>query len=203
MIQKQKDSEPSPALKRQEMKYIALYAIPHACIILFCLIMIFTENATPYLSSFSADSEGRVYVVENGGVGIYHERVKIGGIDIKGGNYLVSVDKNDSIYIVYTSRVDWIDLSGNVLNSVADPYSRSYSKLSSAGNKYDSPEGDTYQKIGELGWTMIVKNHEEIVYCQSVLSFVVKLLIQLCAVSMVVSVIRVIQHICKQNQLKE
>lgn len=187
-------------MKKKEMKYIAMFAIPHACIVFFCLIMIFTKMATPYISGFGIDSKGRVYVGENEGVCIYQDLVKIGSIQIQGDNYLVDVDESDCIRVVYTSRVDWMDASGNVVKTMDDPNAQAYARLSSGGTRFVAANGDTYKISGQYGWTRIVKNNSEIVYCQSVLSFVVKMLIQICVVSMFVSGIWVVHRVRKMKR---
>lgn len=181
------------------MKYIAIFAIPHAVIIFFCLIMIFSKMATPYISGFGVDSKGRVYVGENEGVCIYQDLLKIGSIEIQGDTYLVDVDESDSIRVVYTSQVDWLDMSGNVVKTMDDPNARTYSQLSSAGKRFVSANGDIYKKTGQYGWTRIIKNNSEIVYCQSILSFAVKMLLQVCAISMFVGAIWVIQRVQKMK----
>ena len=186
-------------MKERELKYIAIWALPHAVVIIFCLIMIFTKVATPYISGFGVDSMGRVYVGENEGVGIYQNRTKIGVIEIQGDNYLIDVDEDDYIRIVYPSRVDWMDLSGKVVQTMNDPTAQTYSHLSSAGNRYCTANGDTYEKIAQYGWTRIVKNDSEIVYYQSGLSLLVKTLIQVCGVSMFVSGVLVIHHVRKMR----
>ena len=186
-------------MKERELKYIAILAVPHSFVIFFCLIMIFTKVATPYVSGFGVDSTGRVYVGENEGIGIYQERAKIGVIEIHADAYFVDVDENDQIRVVYTTRVDWMDLSGKVVKTMNDPYAKTYSQLNSANNKFVSANGDTYRKIAHYGWTRIVKNNAEVVYFQSPLSFLVKLLIQVCGVSMPISIVWVTYHVRKMK----
>ena len=184
---------------KKEMKFIALYAIPHAFIIFFCLITIFSKTATPFITSFGIDSNARVYICESNGIGIYYEGKKIDSIDVHGSNYLFTIEQNDCICVAYTSYVEWLDTSGSVLMTKDDPNAQYYSKLSGAGNSFISVDGDTYTKIGELGWTCIIKNNSEVVYRQDTLSFIVKLLIQTCIVSMFVCGVCVIQYIKKQT----
>lgn len=181
-------------MNERGLKYIAIVAIPHSCVIFFCLIMIFTKAATPYISGFGVDSTGRVYVGENKGIGIYQERTKIGVIEIQADAYFIDVDENDQIRIVYTSRVDWMDLSGKVVKTMDDPYAQTYSQLNSASNKFVAANGDTYREIAHYGWTRIVKNNSEVVYYQNHLSLLVKLLIQVCAVLMPVSILWAIYY---------
>lgn len=184
-------------MRKSEMKYIALYAIPHALVMIFCIVMILFDIATPYIDSFCADTTGKIYVSENGGIGIYKDRVKVGFIDIRSDNFLINTDQSDNIFVVYTSRIDQIDMNGNVLKTIDDTYSNTYSKLSSSENIYTTENGDRYRKVGNLGWTMIVKNNQKIVYFQSIVSFTIKMLIQICTVSMFVNGIWMIKHVLK------
>ncbi len=186
-------------MKKMEMKYIAMFAIPHACIIFFSLVMILSKLAIPYISSFDVDSKGRVYVGENEGVCIYQDRDKIGSIAIQGETYFVDVDESDNICVVYPSRVDWMDSCGNIVKTIDDPNANTYAKLSGEEKTIVAVNGDTYKIIGQYGWTRIVKNNSEIVYCQSVLSFAVKMLIQICTVSMFVSGIWVVYRVRKMK----
>ena len=89
------------------MKYIAIIAIPHSFVIFFCLIMIFTKVATPYISGFGVDSTGRVYVGENEGIGIYQERTKIDVIEIQADAYYIDVDENEmQVRVIEGMRTD-------------------------------------------------------------------------------------------------
>ena len=186
------------ALDKHEMKHIALFAIPHALVIWFCLIMIFTKLATPFISNFAVDSAGRVYVCENEGIRIYNDRVKIGSISVLGDTYAVQIDEHNRIGVVYTSRIEWMDSSGNIREITEDPYANTYSQLNSM-KKLVTPDGDKYRMFGKHLWTIIVKNNSEIVYQQNVLSFVVKMLLQLCIISMFINGIWMIIHVKKSK----
>ena len=106
---------------RTEMKYIAIFAIPHALVIYFCLITIFLNLASPFLSGFAVDSMGRVYVGENSSINIYQDCVRVGSIELEGGHYEFTVDQNDYVVVANTSEVIILDSSGKVLERKLDP----------------------------------------------------------------------------------
>ena len=179
----------------KEMKYLAVFVLPHACIINFCLLMIFLNFATPFISSFGIDSSGRLYVGENDTINIYQDGKKEGYIELKSSNYEFTVNSDDTILVAYPSRVYLMDTSGNILETKEDRNSENYSRLQNNGRTVVAGNGDRYRKVGELGWTRIVKNGSKVVYHIGIFSFVIKFLILICAVSLFFNGLWVIHRI--------
>ena len=184
---------------RKQMKYLAAFVLPHACIINVCLFMIFFNIATPFISGFGVDSSGRLYVGENKTINIYQNGKKEEWIELKSSNYEFTVDLDDTIILAYPTTVHLMDTSGNVLESKEDPSAQTYSRIQNSGRTVVTANGDRYKKVGELGWTRIVKNGSEVVYRISIFSFVVKCLLQISAASMLINGMWVIHRIHELN----
>ena len=182
---------------RREMKYIAIFAIPHVCVIYFCLIMIFLNLAAPFLNGFAVDSKGRVYVGENKTINIYQDCIKVGSIDLEGETYAFAIVQNDHILVAYTSEVCLLDSFGKVLERKEDSYAQTFNEIQSKRRSSVTVGGDRYKKVDSFGWTRIIRNGSEVVYRLNVLSFVVKCLIVLCTVSMFVNGALVIRYVRK------
>ena len=176
----------------KQMKYVALFAIPHACIILFFLIVFFSNLATPFIPGFAADSKGRLYIGENARIAIYLDGQLVDSIEPRSRTYTFTVDTDDHILVAYPSSFDLMDAQGNVLSSTEDAHSTMYSQLQSTSRTFSSINGDRYKKVGALGWTRIVKNDSEVVYRISAFSFIMKCLISLCALSMFINGTRIV-----------
>ena len=179
----------------KQMKHIAAFVIPHACIILFCMIMMLLNLATPFVSDYAIDTDGQVYVGEMRSIKILQNSEIIGAIRTKSSTYAFTVDSNDNIVIAYPSVFYLLDRYGNVLERTEDFNSTMYSQLQQNDNRFFTVNGDRYEMTNVLGWTQIVKNESENVYSISVLSFCVKYLIQICSISMFVNGIWVVHHV--------
>jgi hypothetical protein len=179
---------------RKAMKRLAVFVIPHALVLWFCLITVFLNLASPFLNGFAVDSTGRVYVGENETINIYEDSVKVGSIELEGPNYEFTVDQNNRVVVAYTSEVCLLDSSGIVLETKEDPGMDTFYEIHNKRSASVTVGGDRYKKEGALGWTRIIRNGTEVVYRLSVLSFTVKMLLILCTVSMLVNGVWVITY---------
>ena len=189
---------------RKAMKYLAVFAIPHALIVYFCLIAIFLNLASPFLNGFAVDSTGRVYVGENKYINVYESCVKVGCIELEDATFRFSIDENDHILVAYTSEVCFLDLSGKVLERQEDAYAHTFNKIQLHNLRSVTVGDNHYKKVSVLGWTRVVRNNTEVVYELSVLSFVVKMLLFVCPISMLINGLWVITYghkkICEERK---
>ena len=166
------------------MKQLALFSVFHSCVILFCLLMIFLGLASPFINGFAVDAQENLYIGEGKTIRIYHDRALVGKIILKGTTYAFVVDSTNELIVAYPAAVHRMDAKGNILEIWEDPVAETFQKFRNAGKLATTPVGDEYRMIGKLGWTRIVKNGTTEVYRISGLSFVVKLLLLTCSVSL-------------------
>ena len=183
----------------KQMKAIAAFAIPHACIIFLCLIMILLNVVSPFIAGFGVDSIGRLYVGENDSIKIYQDGQRVGVIALRSSNYAFTVDSNDRILVAYPSSVYLMDISGNKQKIMEDDNAQIYSQFKSDRSTIISANGDRYKCVGKFGWTRIVRNSSEVVYKISVFSFAIKCLMLICTISMFVNGVWVVHQVRKIN----
>ena len=181
----------------KQMKYLAAFVIPHACIINFFLLTIFLNLAAPFVSGYGVDSVGRIYVGENKTINIYHDGENVGSMELKSSNYEFTVGLDDTIIVAYPSIVYRMDVSGNILEIVKDTNAHTYRQIQSNGREICTANGDRYKLVGEFGWTRIIKNDSEVVYRISDFSFAIKCLMIVCAISMYINGILLLARIDK------
>ena len=128
------------------LKRIAALALPTACIVFFCLIMILSEQVTLSISGFAVDSTGRLYVGENGQITVFHEGKAVSSISPRDSSYAFTIDSEDTIMLATPSRVYLMDTSGNILEETEDPSASMYSKLHWSGRTFSAANGDRYKK---------------------------------------------------------
>ena len=174
-------------MKQRQLKALAMFAIPHSVIIIFCLIMIFTGLASPFINSFALDKDGRLYVGEGKTLRVFQDGAQVYRIAMPTNTYAFEINSANELIVAYPSTVYRMDLEGNVLEKQDDPVSETLQKIEKSGKKVTTASGDEYRKVSEFGWTRIIKNGTEEVYRLSILSFAVKMLLVLCGVSLFVN----------------
>lgn len=172
---------------KNQLKNLAAFAIPHSIIMIFCLIMIFLGLASPFINGFALDNEGKLYVGEGRMIRIYQTGIQIDALDMTTDTYVFTINSANELVVAYPSTVYRMDLAGNVLEKRDDPVSETYQQIRKDSKSVTTVSGDEYRKISEFGWSRIIKNGTEEVYRLSVLSFIVKLLLALCGVSLFVN----------------
>lgn len=171
----------------KRMMHLALFVLPHALVIIFCLLVIFLGFAYPFINSYALDAQENLYVGEGKTIYIFHQGSPAGKIVMKTDAYVFTVNDADELIVATPSMVYRMDTAGNILEKWEDPVSEEYQKIRNSGVTIITSNGDEYQKVSKFGWSRIIKNGTETVYQLSVLSFVVKLLLFLCFVSLFVN----------------
>lgn len=174
-------------MRKIQLKALAVFAIPHSLVLIFCLIMIFTGLASPFINSFAFDEEGKLYVGEGRTIRVFQDGIQVDVLDMTSDSYVFTINSDNELIVAYPSTVFCMDLAGNVLGEQEDPFAEMYQKINRDGGLVTTNAGDEYRKISEFGWSRIIKNGTEEVYRLSILSFIVKLLIALCGVSLFVN----------------
>lgn len=184
---------------KKHMKQLALFAIPHSLVMIFCLIMIFTGLASPFINGFAIDNEGKLYVGEGKTVHIFYQGLKVGKISMKSDAYSFVINSANELIVATPSTVYRMNTTGNILEKWEDPVSEAYQKMRNSGTVVTTHNGDEYRKISEFGWPRIIKNGTEEVYRLSNLSFIVKILLILCSISLFVNGAWLI-HWCRKTR---
>lgn len=170
---------------RKEYRYLAFFSALIASVVFLCLILIFTGIATPFVSSFAIDGDDRIYVGTQNEIRVYEKGLLVDTISPKTSRaYVFTINEDENIVLSTSTKIYTMDLVGNVLDTQEDPGAHMYNKIQYNKRKFFSHNGDEYKLIGELGWTRIVKNNIETVYKISMLSFLVKVLIAVCAIAL-------------------
>ena len=184
---------------KDQLKNLAVFAIPHSIVMIFCLIMVFSGLASPFINSFAVDNAGLLYVGEGKMIRIYHNGVQVDALDMTTDTYVFTINSSNELIVAYPSTVYRMDRAGNVLEKQDDPISETYQQIRNAGKTVTTVSGDEYRKISEFGWSRIIKNGTDEVYRLSVLSFVVKLLLVLCGASLFINGAWLI-HRCRKTK---
>ena len=185
---------------RKKLWKLALFAIPHAMILIICLILVFSGAASPFLNGFDVDSQGRLYVGEGKMLRIYQNGVQTDAIELESDSYRLAVDDNGNLIIAYPSVVYHMDKKGNVLEAKDDPLAKTFQALQYTDQITDETTQDEYKLVNKLGRTRIVKNDCEVVYKISLLSFAVKILLAVCGISLFGNGILFVRHMRKERE---
>ena len=183
----------------KKLKALALFAIPHSFVMIFCNLMIFFGIVSLSINGFGVDTQGELYVAEGKEICIYQNGVQVRTIRLRSDTYAFTMESDDVLIVAYPSAVDRMDKTGNVLESWKDSSSVTYQQIQNNSKTVVTFGGDEYRKVSELGWTRIVKNGTEVVYKISVLSFVVKLLLYICIVSLFANGTWLVFHLHKNT----
>ena len=183
----------------KQIRVLAAFVIPHVCVLFFCLIMILSNLAIPFINGFAVDSTGRVYVGEMNSIRVMHDRKTLDSIWMGSSTYTFTIDSNDHILAAYPTCYDLMDREGNILKTIEDPHATMYSQLQRNDHRFLTENGDRYKKTEILGWIRIVKNDSEVVYSISLFSYIVKFLMYLCGLSMFINGVWVIYHLRRIN----
>lgn len=186
-------------MKKIYMKRLALFILPHAFIMWFCLIMIFLGVAAPFINGFALDDEGKLFVGEGKIIRIYQNELLVREIEMKSSAYALEINSADELIVASPSTIYRMTLEGQIIEKQDDPHSETYQKIRNNRKTLTPASGDKYQMISEFGWTRIVKNGTEEVYRISTLSFVVKVLLFLCSVSLLVNGAWFVRHVRNMN----
>ena len=186
------------------MKWLAIFAMPHAFVVISFLIMLFTGAVSPSISSFAVDSLDNLYVGANREIQIFRDGVMIDSISHKASlNYAFTITEDNTILFATPSRTYQMDLTGEILETKEDLSASTYARLERNKRTFISQSGDSYRMIGILGRTRIVKNDEEVVYAISWLSYIMKILVSICVVSLFLNTPLLVFHIrndsCSKN----
>ena len=169
---------------RNKMIHLAIFANAHAIVGIFCLIMVLFGYATPFLDSFAVDSQENLYVGEGKTIGVYQNGIRQRTIQLKSTTCVFAIDANDELIVASSSVVTRMLTTGEVIDTKEDPQAETYQKIINENRIVRSANGDEYKKVSTLGWTRIIKNGSEEVYRISILSFAVKLLLYIVALSL-------------------
>lgn len=118
---------------------------------------------------------------------IYQDGVQVDVLDMTTDTYVFTINSSNELIVAYPSAVYRMDLAGNVLEKQDDSVSGTYQQIRNGSKTVTTASGDEYRKVSEFGWSRIIKNGTTEVYRLSILSFVVKLLLALCGVSLFVN----------------
>lgn len=184
---------------KKRMLRLAVFAIPHSLVIFFCLIMIFSSLATPFIGGFALDSQGNLYVGEGKIIRVFREGEVVRSLTMKADTYVFTIDDTDKLVVAYPSTVYRMDLFGNVLEIQADSSAQKYQEIEKGSKEWISPTGDQYRQVSQFGWTRILKNDTEEVYRISFLSFAVKILLYTVSVSLIFNTLWLVTELRKTD----
>ncbi len=189
--------------KYKQMKRLALFAIPHALIVLLCLLMIICGLATPFINGFAVDAQENLYVGEGKTICIFQDGIQTRKINMKSNTYAFTINSANELIVAYPSTVYRMDTTGNIIEKWEDPHTETYQKIRNGSGVVTSPNGNKYRKTTEFGWTRILKNESEKVYSLSVVSFTVKLLVVLCALSLFINGALFVHSIARSSKVDQ
>lgn len=174
-------------------RYIVCGVITIVMTIVFLIstVLMMSGKVLPFVDCFAVDASERVYIGGSDNIFVYEKgQLKyefsdlpgFKGISMKGTFFTIT---GGNRFLMETgNRVYTLDLEGNVIG--ACDYSESTSVRLNAernGKRFTSQKGDHYELRNVLGWTTITKNHREVVYEISALSYIVKISIIISVIS--------------------
>ena len=169
------------------MKALAFFAIPHGLVMIFCNLMILLGTVNLSINGFGIDTQGYLYVAEGKKICIYQNDIQVRKISLRSDTYAFAMENDDVLLVAYPSIVYRMDKTGYVIEEWEETAAQTHHQIQNNSKTIVTSNGDEYRKVSEMGWTRIVKNGTEVVYKISVLSFVVKLLLYACTVSLFVN----------------
>lgn len=188
-------------MKKIKRTFIA-YALTVPPIIIFCLIMIISGIATPFIECFSVDSSDRIYVGTQGKISVFSDGELIDTLSPKTSSaYVFTITENDQIILATSTKIYTMDLQGNVLHEEAE-YD-AFNQLSYKKRKFVSKNGDEYIITNQLARSSIVKNGTETVFKISPLSMIVKILLAVSIIMLISFVTWVVTQKLKTDMAAE
>lgn len=154
---------------------LIICAIIWGILLFVCLMLIITGVANPTIPSFAVDQSGKLYIATTRRIEVYDNGTLVKSISPRTSRaYQFTIQPNNTILIATPTKVYNMDLDGTVLSSYEEKNADTYNQLSYRRKQFNSPNGDTYEMRGILGWTKIIKNDADMVYSISLISFAVK-----------------------------
>jgi hypothetical protein len=174
---------------KEKVSRMAAFVVPWGCILFICVMLVVCNVVTLSIKSFAVDSQDRLYIGQSEVICVYEGDELVNQISAQTSRaYQFTVQSNDTVLLSTASKVYIINMNGEILDEYEDVGTKTYNKLQRNSKTFTSNKGDKYQIKDALARTKIVKNNTETVYQIPVLSVVVKLLIELCLVSIILFV---------------
>ena len=147
----------------KDFKHLGLFAIPLFCVIIFCLVLILTGTATPFITCFGVDGNDLLYVGVQDEIRVYEDGIFVRTINPQTSKSYVFAIEGNQIRLSTASKEYRMDLYGNILYEQADLGANTYNQIQYKKRRFVTDTGEEYKMVSQLGWSRIVKNRNEIV----------------------------------------
>lgn len=180
-------------------RMLAIFSAILSCIVLCCLILLFSGVVNISVSGFAVDSSNRLYVGTAKQIHVYEGSRMVNSISPHTSRaYAFTIIEDENILLSTSTTVYVMDLNGNILSTADDHGADVYNQISYHKRKFVSANGDVYRLTNILGRTQILKNDSELVFQIDVLSYIVKLLLICSFVSVFVFGFWMLQVKCRK-----
>lgn len=160
-------------------------------VMVICSILIGSRIASPFVSCFALDSQGRLYVGKHNRIDVYDNGILIDTITTRTSReYLFTIVEEDVLLLATSTTVYHMDTSGKIQTSFEDPTGKIHRQLKLMRKEFVSSQSDIYRLHNIWGWHYISKNESETIYSISLLSFLTKCLLFISAGLIVVCTLR-------------
>jgi len=95
-------------------RHLAAFSIPMTCVVVFCLLLLITGKATPFISGFAIDKNDWIYVGEETEICVYENDVLIRTINPQTSRAYAFTIADDQILLSTASIFYIMDLDGNI-----------------------------------------------------------------------------------------
>ena len=170
-------------------------------IVLPCLLLIVTGAVSLDFCCFAVDSAGKLYVGKQSRIEVYDGGEMTDSFSaMTSRGYQFTILDDDTILLSTSTVVYSMDLEGNVLDSWRENASDVSNQLYYRRASFVSADGDTYRCRNPFGWKRIVKNGETVVYQITGLSYAVKMLLGLSAITFAILIVLLMLRELKQRR---
>lgn len=169
----------------RSMVTLAVFSMCFFCIILTCIMLIISGQATLSVSGFAVDNVDRLYIGKQREIQVFENGKLLDSIRIPATRtYVFTIQDGNKLLLSTSTKIYVMDLDGNILETKEDLAADTYNQISYRKRMFVSDKGDVYKLTNSLGRTKIIKNKTDLVYQIDVCSSVVKVLIVICFVAM-------------------
>lgn len=169
-------------------KKILIFTVLYSLLCFFSLFTVFigieSGMATISYNGIAVDSEGRLYIGAEHEIAVYEEGKKILSISPHTSRAYLFTIENDQILLSTSSVVYQMDLEGNVLLEWEDEGTKTYNRLQKVRKYFVAENGKEYQ-MKNFFRPACVECNGEVIFVESIGSFIVRSLFWLVVTSLV------------------
>ena len=182
------------------MKMLKIYSCIIFTLVVICFYFMISGNVTIGYSGFGFDSSDVLYIGTDTAIEKYVDGNKVGEINPQTSRGYAFTLENDIILLSTASYVYNLDLDGTVISKEEDIGTKTFNKIERKKNHFITPDGREYRFKSFLGRRYIDDAAGTVIYKMPLLDYIVKVVLDLVAISMFICVPIIVWKTRKANK---